>query len=131
MRYLDIRELIELICGTLFGLGVVWFLNRQWPGLFRGSVISIREWYGISAATRLLFAVGWSARKVEQRIDHRPPPHQRKAPAFRDGRPVGVLAWRTRDATSEYLWLVMAVVVGLVILWLAKTFVPQWFRGGT
>ena len=127
MRFVDVRELIELVLGTVFGLGVVWFLNRQWPGLFRGSVISIREWYGIGAAAGLLLAVLWSARKVEQRIDHRLPPHQRNPPSFRDGRPVGVLAWRTRDATSEYLWLVMAVVVVLMILWLAKTFVPQVF----
>ena len=127
MRYLDIRELIELICGTLLGLGVVWFLHRQWPGLFRGSVISPREWYGIGAVAGLILAGFWSARQVDRRIDHRLPAHQRKPPSFRDGRPVGVLAWRTRDATSEYLWLVMAVVVVLMIIWLAKTFVPQWF----
>ena len=126
MRFLDLRELVELILGTVLGLGVVWFLNRQWPGLFRG-VISPREWYGIGAGTGFILAVAWSARKVDQRIDHRLPPHQRKTPSFRDGRPVGVLAWRTRDSTSEYLWLVMAVVVVLVILWLAKTFVPQVF----
>jgi hypothetical protein len=39
-----------------------------------------------------------------------------------------VLAWRTRDAASEYLWLVMGVVVVLMIIWLAKTFVPQWWN---
>ena len=127
MRYLDIRELIELILGTLFGLGVVWFLNRQWPGLLRENLITPRQWYGIGAVVGFLFAAAWSARKVDQRIDHRVPPHQRKPPSFRDGRPVGVLAWRTRDATAEYLWLVMAVVVVLVILWLAKTFTPQVF----
>jgi hypothetical protein len=126
VRFLDIRELVELILGTVLGLGVVWFLNRQWPGLFRG-FITAREWYGIGAVAGLLLAAAWSARKVDQRIDYRIPPHQRTPPSFRAGRPVGVLAWRTRDATSEYLWLVMAVVVVLVIIWLAKTFVPQWF----
>lgn len=126
MRYLDIRELIELILGTVFGLGVVWFLNRQWPGLFRGS-LSLREWYVIGGGAGFLLAVAWSARKVEQGIDYRLPPHQRTPPSFRNGRPAGILAWRARDATSEYLWLVMAVVVALMIIWLAKTFVPQWF----
>lgn len=127
MRYLDIRELAELILGTLFGLGVVWLLDRQWPGLLRENGITPRQWYGIGAGVGLVLAVAWSARQVHQRIDHRLPPHQRQAPSFRDGRPVGVLAWRTRDAASEYLWLVLAVVVVLMILWLVKTFVPQMF----
>ena len=126
MRYLDIRELTELILGTLFGLGVVWFLNRQWPGLFRGD-ISYREWLGIGAGAGLLLAVAWSGRKVEQKVDHRIPAHLRAPPSFRDGRPVGVLAWRARDAASEYLWLVLGVMVILIIIWLAKTFVPQMF----
>jgi hypothetical protein len=126
VRYLDLRELAELILGTLLGLGVVWFLNRQWPGLFRGD-ITYRQWLGIGAGAGLLLATTWSARKVEQQLDHRVPPHQRKPPSFRNGRPVGVLVWRSRDAMSEYLWLVLGVVVVLLILWLAKTFVPQWF----
>jgi hypothetical protein len=127
VRFLDIRELVELILGTLLGLGVVWFLDRQWPGLLRDNFIAPRQWYGIGAGVGLLLAAAWSARKVDQRIDHRVPPHQRPSPSFRDGRPVGVLAWRTRDATSEYLWLVMGVVVVLVIIWLARRFVPQMF----
>ena len=127
MRYFDIRELVELILGTLLGLGVVWFVNRQWPGLLRGSVITPREWYGIGAVVGLFLAMAWSARVVDRRIDHRLPPHQRKPPSFRDGRPVGVFTWRTRDATSEYLWLVMAAVLVVMIIWLARTFVPQWF----
>ena len=127
MRYIDLRELIELILGTLLGLGVVWFLNRQWPGLLHGNLITPRQWYGVGAGVGLVLAAAWSARMVDRRIDHRLPPHQRPPPSFRDGRPVGVLAWRTRDATSEYLWLVMAVIVVLMIVWLAKTFVPQWF----
>ena len=126
MRYLDIRELIELILGTVLGLGVVWVVNRQWPGLFRGD-ISYRDWLLIGAGAGLLVAVLWSGREVGKRVDHRIPAHQRKPPSFRDGRPVGVLAWRTRDAASEYLWLVLGVVVVLMIIWLAKTFVPQWF----
>ena len=127
MRYIDIRELAELTLGTLFGLGVVWFLNRQWPGLLHANVITTRQWYGIGAAVGLVLAMAWSARMVDRRIDHRLPPHQQKQPSFRDGRPVGVFAWRTRDATSEYLWLVMAVVIVLMVIWLAKTFVPQVF----
>lgn len=126
MRFLDFRELFELTLGTLLGLGVVWLLHRQSPGLFHGA-LSLREWQLIGGGAGFLLAVAWSARKVEQRIDHRLPPHQRTLPAFRDGRPAGVLAWRARDATSEYLWLVMAVVIVLLIVWLAKTFVPQWF----
>jgi hypothetical protein len=127
VRYLDLRELVELFLGTLLGLGVVWCLNRQWPGLLRDNLITPRQWYGIGAGVGLVLAAAWSARKVDRKIDHRIPPHQRKLPSFREGRPVGVLAWRTRDATSEYLWLVLAVVVVLVILWLAKTFTPQVF----
>ena len=126
VRYIDLRELLELTLGTVVGLGVVWFLNRQWPGLFVGSVTQ-GQWYGIGAAVGLVLAMTWSARLVDRKIDHRIPPHQRKAPSFRDGRPVGVLAWRTRDATSEYLWLVMAAVIVVMIAWLARTFVPQWF----
>jgi hypothetical protein len=126
VRFLDLRELVELILGTLLGLGVVWFLHRQWPGLFRGQ-IGHREWYGIGAGAGFLLATAWSARKVEQRIDHRLPPHLRKPVSVRDGRPVGVMAWRTRDAAAEYLWLVLAVVVVLLVIWLAKTFVPQVF----
>jgi hypothetical protein len=127
VRFVDFQELIELVLGTVIGLGVVWLLHRQWPGLLRENGISPGQWYGIGAAVGLVLATAWSARKVNQRIDHRLPPHQRQPPSFRDGRPVGVLAWRTRDATSEYLWLVLAVVVVLMILWLAKTFVPQAF----
>jgi hypothetical protein len=122
VRYLDIRELIELIGGTLLGLGIVWVLNRQWPGLFHGQ-IGYREWLGVGAAAGFLLASIWSARKVEQRIDHRIPAHLRRPPSFRDGRPVGVLAWRTRDAATEYLWLVMGVIVVLLIIWLTKRFV--------
>jgi hypothetical protein len=121
-----LQEPFELVLGTSVGLGVVWLLNRQWPGLLRGE-ISLPQWYLIGAGVGLLLAIAWSARQVDRTIDHRMPPHQRKPPSYRDGRPVGVLAWRTRDATSEYLWLVMAVVVVLMIIWLAKTFVPQWF----
>jgi hypothetical protein len=122
-----LREPLELILGTSLGLGVVWLLNRQWPGLLRASDLSLRQWYWIGGAVGFLLAVAWSARKVDQRLDYRLPPHQRTPPSFRDGRPVGVLAWRTRDATSEYLWLVMAVVIVLMIIWLAKTFTPQIF----
>jgi hypothetical protein len=125
VRYVYIRELLELIAGTLLGLGLVWVVNRQWPGLFRGD-IGYREWLAIGSAVGFLLATAWSARKVEQAIDHRVPPHQRKPPAFRDGRPFGVIAWRTRDATAEFLWLVMGAVVVLAIIWLAKTFVPGW-----
>jgi hypothetical protein len=121
-----LQEPFELILGTSAGLGVVWLLNRQWPGLFRGE-ISRPQWYLIGAGVGLLLAVAWSARQVDRSIDHRIPPHQRTLPSYSDGRPVGVLAWRTRDATSEYLWLVMAVAVVLMTIWLAKTFVPQWF----
>ncbi|MEO8199271.1 MAG: hypothetical protein ABI679_02010 [Gemmatimonadota bacterium] len=127
MRHLDLRELIELLAGTLAGAAAVWLLNHFWPPLFRG-YIGYREWLGIGAAAGFLMAVTWSGRQVEQRIDHRIPQHLRKPPSYRDGRPVGVFAWRTRDAASEYLWLVMGVVVVLMIIWLAKTFVPQWWR---
>jgi hypothetical protein len=127
VRYLDIRELIELILGTLLGLGLVWLLNRHWPGLFAAGNLTLRQWCLIGGGAGLVLAIAWSARKVEQRIDHRLPPHQRNPPSARDGRPIGVLAWRTRDATSEYLWLVMAVVIVLLIIWLARTFVPQVF----
>ena len=126
MRYLDIRELIELILGTVLGLGVVWVINRQWPGLFHGD-IGYRDWLAIGAGAGLLLAVLWTGREVGKKVDHRIPAHQRKRPSFREGRPVGVLAWRTRDGAAEYLWLVLAVVVVLMIIWLARTFVPQLF----
>jgi hypothetical protein len=124
MRFL--QELVELILGTSLGLGAVWLINRQSPGLFRGQV-TLPQGYWIGAGVGLLLAIAWSARQVDRRIDHRIPPHQRTPPSYGGGRPIGVLAWRTRDATSEYLWLVMAVVVVLMIIWLARTFVPQWF----
>lgn len=123
MGHLDLRELVELLAGTLAGVAIVWTLNHFWPQLFHGD-ISYREWLGIGAATGFFIAVTWSARQVEHGIDHRIPQHQRQPPSFRDGRPVGVLAWRARDSASEYLWLVMGVVVILLIIWLAKTFVP-------
>jgi hypothetical protein len=128
MRYLDIREIIELLAGILLGVAVVWALNHFFPQLFRTSDIGYRDWLGIGAIAGFLLADTWSGKEVERRIDHRVPPHQRKPPSFRDGRPVGVVAWRTRDAASEYLWLVMGMVVVLMILWLAKTFVPQWWN---
>ncbi len=124
MRYVDLRELLELAVGTLLGVGLVSLLHHQWPGLLV-SPPTYDTWRIIGAGLGLLLAVVWSARKVDQRIDHRIPPHQRKLPAFNEGRPVGVLAWRTRDAASEYLWLVMGVVVVLMILWLVRTFVPR------
>ncbi len=127
MRHLDIREIIELLAGTLLGVAIVWTLNHFWPQLFHG-IITYREWLGIAAITGFLLAVLWSGRQVEHTIDHRIPAHQRRPPSFRDGRPVGVLAWRTRDAAAEYLWLVMGIAVVLMIIWLARTFVPQLFH---
>lgn len=127
MGYLDLRELIELLAGTLAGVALVWVLNHFEPQFFRGD-ITYHEWLGIGAVVGFVLAAGWSARQVERGLDHRVPQHQRKPPSFRDGRPVGVLAWRTRDSASEYLWLVMGVVVVLMIIWLAKTFVPHWWK---
>ncbi|MGE0353918.1 MAG: hypothetical protein AB7I33_17580 [Gemmatimonadales bacterium] len=121
VRFLDSRELVELVGGTLAGVALVWMLNRLWPGLFSGR-IRYREWLGIGAGVGFLLAALWSAHKVEQKLDYRIPMHVRRKPTFRDGRPIGVIAWRTRDAAMEYLFLVMGVVVVLLILWLAKTY---------
>jgi hypothetical protein len=124
MRFVDLRELMELLAATLLGVAVVWVANHVWPSFFHGG-IGYRNWLGIGAAAGLLLGVLWSARQVEHSIDRRIPQHLRKPPSFRNGRPVGVMGWRTRDATSEYLWLIMGAVVVLLIIWLAKTFVPR------
>jgi len=125
MRFIDLRELVELLVATLLGAAAVWIANHFWPPLFHGR-IGYRNWLGIGAVAGFLMGVLWSARQVERTIDHRISSHQRRPPSFRDGRPVGVLAWRTRDGASEYLWVVMGVVVVLLIIWLAKTFIPRW-----
>jgi hypothetical protein len=39
MRYLDIREIIELLAGTLLGVAVVWAVNHFFPQIFRTSDI--------------------------------------------------------------------------------------------
>ena len=123
MRY--VRELLELTFAGAIGLALAFVVREYHP-----QVIPRRMtpdlWLAIGAGAGLLLAMLWSAWKVDRTVDKRLPRHLRPPPRFRDGRPFGVLAWRARDAASEYLWLVLGVLVVLVIVWLAKRFVPGW-----
>ena len=123
MRYL--REVLELTIALALGLAIAWVVHARYPQLIpRG--ISHETWFCMSGGIGLLLGILWSGWRVSRTVDRRLPRHLRPVPRFRDGRPLGVMAWRARDMASEYLWLVLAVLVVLVIIWLAKTFVPGW-----
>ena len=123
MRY--VRELLELIVGVAIGLGIAWVVHEYRPQLSpRG--IDHETWFCVAGGIGLLLALAWSGWQVGKTVDRRLPRHLRQVPRFRDGRPFGVLAWRARDLASEYLWVLLGVLVVLVIIWLAKTFVPGW-----
>jgi hypothetical protein len=124
MRYIDLREILELTIATLLGLGAALVILEHHRGWIpRG--LSSDAWLLIGAGAGFLLAVVWSAWRVDRRVDKRLPRHLRPMPKFSEGRPVGVAAWRTKDAASEYLWLLLGVLVAGVIIWLAKTFVPR------
>lgn len=125
MRLIDPRELAELALGTALGAGLTWLVARAVPSLFSRGHLAAREWMVLGGAAGFLAAVTWSTSQVERRLDQRIPLHQRPRPTFRDGRPFGVLGWRARDAWGEYLLLVLAVLMVVVILWLVRTFLPQ------
>ncbi len=124
MRLRFLRELAELALGTALGVGLVWLVHRLWPGLFGITHLAYHQWQVLGGAAGFLAAVAWSTGRVERSIDHRLPLHQRPRPSFRNGRPLGVLGWRARDAWGEYLLLVLAVLVMAVILWLVRTYLP-------
>jgi hypothetical protein len=125
MRYL--RELLELIFALAIGLAVAWFVHEHYPRVIPHGM-SHETWFCLNGGIGLLLATMWSGWKVGRTVDRRLPRHLRPMPRFRDGRPFGVLAWRARDLALEYLWLVLGVLVVLVVIWLAKTFEPGWFR---
>ena len=123
MRYF--RELLELTIAGAIGLGIAWFVHEHHPQLIpRG--MSHDMWFCMSGGIGLLLAIVWSGWRVGKTVDRRLPRHLRPVPRFRDGRPFGVLAWRARDLATEYLWVLLGVLVAVVIVWLAKTFVPGW-----
>ena len=125
MRYFDLRELLELTVAAFIGFAAAFIVHEHHPHVIpRG--ISFEVWLAIGTGLGLLLAIIWSGWKVGKTVDKRLPRHLRPVPRFRDGRPVGVAAWRTRDAASEYMWLLLGVLIVLVIVWLAKTFVPGW-----
>ena len=121
MRFL--RELLELLAGSLVGAGLVAGVQHFWPH-FLSHALSARAWLGVGAGAGFLMAAAWSGHQVAQGVDYRVPGHARKHPSWRDGRPVGLLAWRARDAAMEYAFLLLGAVVVLVILWLVRTFLP-------
>lgn len=119
------RELLELVVAGAVGLALAFFVREYHPQLISRRV-SPGLWLAMGAGVGFLMAMLWSGWKVGRSVDKRLPRHLRPVPRFRDGRPFGVVAWRARDLASEYLWLVLGVLVVLVIVWLAKTFVPGW-----
>ncbi|MEP7327414.1 MAG: hypothetical protein ABI836_15800 [Gemmatimonadota bacterium] len=125
MRYLDLRELLELAVTGASGLAVAFVVRENYPQVIP-RWITRDLWLVIGGGIGFLVAMTWSAWKVGRTVDRRLPRHLRPVPRLRDGRPFGVLTWRARDLVSEYLWLVAGVLVVLVIIWLAKTFVPGW-----
>jgi hypothetical protein len=125
MRF--IRELLELSFAGAVGLALAFFVREYQPQVIPRR-ISPGLWLGIGAGAGLLVAMMWSGWKVGRTVDRRLPRQARPVPRFRDGRPFGVLAWRARDLAWEYLWLVLGGLLVLVIIWLAKTFEPGWFR---
>lgn len=127
MRYIDLREILEIAVAALVGLTAAWFVLEHHPRVIPAA-IQPDVWLGIGAGLGFLLAAIWSGWKVDRKVDKRLPGHLRPPPRFSEGRPVGVAVWRTRDAASEYLWLLLGVLVVLVIVWLAKTYVPKWFR---
>ena len=126
MKFLDPLELLELCIAGAVGLGAAWFVLEHHSRVVPPG-ITPAVWLGIGAGVGLLLATMWSVWRVDKRVDKRLPRHLRPPPKFSEGRPVGVAAWRTRDAASEYLWVLLGVLLVLVIIWLAKTFVPGWF----
>lgn len=118
MRFL--REPLELLLGALGGWAAAYAAVRFRLDLPAGPADATWRWIGAGAGG--LLAALWSASRIERGIDHRVPAHARPAPSWRQGRPLGFLIWKARDAALEYIWLVMAAVVALVILWLARTF---------
>ncbi len=125
MRFIDLREILELAFATALGLGAAWFIlehHARW--IPRG--VSSTTWLAIGAGAGFLLAVLWSSWRVDGKVDKRLPRHLRPTPRFSEGRPVGVAGWRAKDAASEYLWLLLGVVVAAVVVWLAKTYVPRW-----
>lgn len=123
MRYF--RELLELTFATVIGLAIAWFVHEHHPQLIPGGM-SHEMWFCMVGGIGLLVAIAWSAWRVGKTVDRRLPRHLRPVPRFRDGRPFGVLAWRARDLATEYLWVLLGMLAVVVIVWLAKTFVPGW-----
>ena len=125
MRYFDLREILELAFATLIGFAAAFIIQEHHqPWIPRG--VSSTAWLVAGASAGFLLAVMWSAWRVDKRVDKRLPRHLRPIPRFSEGRPVGVAAWRTKDAASEYLWLLLGVLILAMIVWLAKTYVPNW-----
>jgi hypothetical protein len=123
MRYIDLREILELTFAGLIGLAAAFIVLEHHRHIIPHGITS-QVWLAMGAGAGLLLAIVWSAWKVSKRIDKRLPRHLRPRLGFGEGRPVGVAAWKTKDAASEYLWLLLGVGIVLVIIWLAKTYVP-------
>jgi hypothetical protein len=110
------REPLELLAGTLLGV----LLARALLALLPERLGSVSPEAALVAggAAGFLAGVSWSAWRVLDAQDKRVPLYQRTWPSLRDGRPLGVLAARSRTSTLEYLMWVLAalVVVGIVAL---------------
>lgn len=109
-------EPLELLAGTLLGVLLGRLLLSVAPERLGG--IPPAGMLVAGGVAGFLAGVSWSAWRVLEAQDKRVPLHQRTWPALRDGRPLGVLAARSRNTTLEYLMWVLAalVVVGIVAL---------------
>lgn len=110
------REPLELLTGTVLGV----LLGRALLAVAPERLSSIPPGAILAAGgvAGFLAGVSWSAWRVLEAQDKRVPLYQRTWPALRDGRPLGVLAARSRNTTLEFLMWVLAalVVVGIVAL---------------
>ncbi|MGH7656851.1 MAG: hypothetical protein ACREL6_01365, partial [Gemmatimonadales bacterium] len=68
------------------------------------------------AIVGFLGGMAWSAGRVARVEDPRIPLHLRPRVRLRDGRPLGVIAYRSQHFLLDYLMWVLAVLVGIGIV---------------
>ncbi|MGH7658775.1 MAG: hypothetical protein ACREL6_11120 [Gemmatimonadales bacterium] len=109
------NEWIEVTCGTIAGALGAGGIHLLFGDALPPPVTPLRLILG-GAIVGFLGGMAWSARRVARVEDPRIPLHLRPRVRMKDGRPLGVIAHRSRHFLLDYLMWVLAVLVGIGIV---------------